>query len=763
MITTANPTSRFQGQETFWRYSFLFVLLVSVAGCYADRLPKEIQHIGVARVSAIKVDSIEPVTLKPTETATFPIKLARNGNEGPIDISLSKLPKGIKATVPEQMPADKSEVEIELVGDASLGDTHAADTITVFLTMSGETLEQSFKLQLPKVSRPAFVPPAPAFMQPGDAIDFQVPIDRNGYSLPISLEPIEMVEGVTCAIPEKAIEADAVPVRVAVAENAAEGRFSAALRATVYGRELVAPLTIIISKQPFALKETPLVSLLPGANAEIELPVQRDNLESLSRLVTGGISALTGVQLVPERFNGAIDVRALRLPEGISVPDAHVHTGTENCRLQVTADEEARPGLYLIALEATADHLEAAGLLVVRVVDQTLEPGKLPTAVVDAMAKMPRLRRGGVAGRSTAQAKHLLGDFYGVTPEAEKAIQAAIGWLAEAQADDGSWQPKLMVAETGDPDSGTMETVSGVTGGQPASTALALLPFLAEGVTHEAASADTAVWLENYPETVGKALLWLGNAGSQPAPQISEALPVQNNLQDLQGYELLLIVASEVSELAGDRDLKQKAVFVAKDLVKRQLPEGGWQDDGQVTTLAAAQGLLSLHVAKSCGVNSSASAFRRAENYFTQMGSGPETAPLSQYPLTADAAIDPTATAAALLAWQYNGQAADSADQLAGAAYLAEICPEVDALSFTQPVDYLLYAGSVLRNLEGDQFDLWQSKVVSFLTRTQERDGENAGSWDPSLFAGGEDRLRTTVIATLCLQNAYRYLPLYRE
>jgi len=69
----------------------------------------------------------------------------------------------------------------------------------------------------------------------------------------------------------------------------------------------------------------------------------------------------------------------------------------------------------------------------------------------------------------------------------------------------------------------------------------------------------------------------------------------------------------------------------------------------------------------------------------------------------------------------------------------------------------------VLHNLEGDQFDLWQAKVVSFLTRTQEHDGENAGSWDPSLFAGGEDRLQTTVIATLCLQNAYRYLPLYRE
>ena len=756
-------TERQQHNRTPWAVIGSLLLVASLAGCYADRLPDEIEHLGVPRVEAITIEPIEPVTLRPMETVKIPLRLARNGNEGAIDISLSDLPRGIEETVPAQMSEGQSEVEIELVGTSALGDKELTKQITLFLTMSGETLKQSFTLELPKVLRPAFVEPSPVFLQPGNTFDLVVPIERNGYAEPIELELLEVATGIDCSLPKKPVEEASVPVHIEIAEDAPEGRFTSVVKTTIFGREVSVPVTLIVTRHPFVLPGTPLARLQPGATQEVELPVQRDSLESLSRLVTGGIGALTGVQLVPERFNGAIDVRAIRLPEGITVADGHVHTGTENCLLQVSADEETRPGLYLIALEATADHLEAAGLLVVRIVDQTLEPGRLPTAVLDAMAATPRLRRGGVAGRSTAESKRLLGDFYGVTPEAEKAIQAAMGWLAEAQADDGSWQPKLMAAATGETGFGGGEPVLGPTGGQPASTALALLPFLAEGVTHEAASADTAVWLENYPETVRKALLWLGKAGSQPIPQVSEAPPVQNNLQDLQGLELGLLVASEVSELAGDRNLKQKAVLVAKDLAKRQLPEGGWQDDGQLTTLATAQGLLSLHVAKSCGVNSSASAFRRAENYFTQMGRGPETAPLSQYPLTADAAIDPTATAAALLVWQYAGQAADSADQLAGAAYLAEICPEVDALSFAQPVDYLLYAGSVLHNLEGDQFDLWQAKVVSFLTRTQEHDGENAGSWDPSLFAGGEDRLQTTVIATLCLQNAYRYLPLYRE
>ena len=38
-------------------------------------------------------------------------------------------------------------------------------------------------------------------------------------------------------------------------------------------------------------------------------------------------------------------------------------------------------------------------------------------------------------------------------------------------------------------------------GNSQSTTALALLPFLAEGVTHEPDSA-TAVWLEDYPEVV---------------------------------------------------------------------------------------------------------------------------------------------------------------------------------------------------------------------------------------------------------------------
>lgn len=747
---------------------------MSAVGCYSDRLPEEVQHLGVPRVEAIKIDPLAPVTLKPTNSVKVPLRLARNGNEGPIDLSLSKIPAGVEITIAEQMPAEQSEVELELVGTPALGDRSSSETVTVFLTMGGSTLKVPLALELPEVARPTFVAPLPVFLQPGNEVDVQIPIERNGYAEPITLETLAFPEGVTCTIPEEPVEGSSVLMHLAVADDVAEARLAPSLQTTVYGREVAAPVVVNITRRPFALDEMPLVTLAPGTTAETTLPVTRDSMESLSRLVTGGISALTGVNLAADRFNGAIEVVAKQVPNQISITPTHVHTGGDACELTVEADAAATPGLYLIPLEATADHLEASGLLALRIADQTLEPGKLPEAVVEAMAARPRRRRGGVAGRSSAESKRLLGNLYGVTPDAEKAVQRALAWLAGAQADDGSWQAKTGTAEMGEGGEGLAGAEPAAnppmtTGGKATATALALLPFLAEGVTYEPASA-TAAWLEDYPETVKAALLWLGSSGANTNPQSISDNPqplaaeagIQTQ-QDLNGFDLGVTVASEVSELTGDRVLKQNAVLVAKELVRRQLPDGCWQQGGRATALSSARGLLALHIAKACGVNAAASGFRRAEKYFTEIASGPAEAPQSRYGLTAGGPVDPTATAAALLAWQYDEQPADSLDQIAGAEYLATIVPSLSAESFDQPVDYLLYAGAVLRNLEGEHFDRWQAQVVSFLTRTQQRDGDEAGSWDPALFAGGTDRLQTTVLATLCLQNAYRYLPLYRE
>ena len=742
---------------TRWQPGALFACLggLLLAGCYADRLPEPVKHLGVPRIEAIEIEPLEPVSLKPGETATVTVRLKRNGNEGPIAVSLSKLPSGVELTHDKEIAADKSEAAISLVGSPALGDKTEQFTVTVTLTMAGETLEPTFSLTLPQVSRPVITTLPPVFLQPGDAIDLLVPIERNGYGEPLTLEPIEMPEGIVCTIPEKPIEDNSLPIHLAAADDAAEGRLAPLLKTTVFGREVSAPLTVMVTRHPFTLPEIPVVQVAPGQTREVELAIERDSLESLSRLMTGGLQALTGVQLAPESFNGLIFLAATSPDEAISIDPAEVAEGSSHSRLTVKVADTAQPGAVSISLLATANHLEAQGLLVVRVADTETAGGELPEPIVDAIAPPKRLRPGGVAGRSTAEAKQLFGRFYGQTPQSQQAIGKALEWLAAAQADDGSWQSGNNQAQA------TTAVLpidgSGVTADVATTTATALLPFLAEGVTHEPESAES-LWLEAYPEVVQKGLLWLGNRQIEASQQVPGLIS-----ESLAGQSLGLTAFSETLALSGDRRLTQNAKLAAKQLADQQADDGGWPQGDTITSLATARAVLALEAAKACGVGVSAGNLRRAEKYLEQAGVGGDQTPRAAYAAEPGGPPDPTATAACLLAWQYAELPQDTPDLLAAADHLASLAPRLEDEGFNQPIDFLLFAGDLLRNLEGDRYDRWNAQVRSFLCRTQEQEGDNTGSWNPDIFAGGRDRVSTTALATLCLQAAYRTLPAYRQ
>lgn len=730
------------------------LVLPLLAGCYADRLPEPVQHLGVPRVAAIEVSPLPPVTLKPAATATVPVRLKRNGNEGPIAVSLSSLPAGVEATVAKEIAAEKSELELTLTGSPALGDREQTLEVTVTLTMAGETKQPTFSLTLPQVPRPVISTPPPVFLQPGDAVDLLVPIERNGYADPLSLEPIELPEGVICDLPEEPLEENSLPIHLEAAETAAECRLAPLLKTTVYGREVATALTIVVAEHPFALPAVPVVTLEPGQAETIELPVERDSLESLGRLLTGGVRALTGVQLVAESFPGPIMVTAASPDEAVRVEPVRVAAGSCLCDLTVRVGDEAEPGVVTVPLEATADQLEAAGLLVVRVADRSTPAGELPASIIDAIAPPKRIRPGGVAGRNTAQAKRLLGRLYGQSSRSQDAVRLALEWLVSAQSEDGSWS-----ASRGQTGSLAVDEVEG----QPqqpdtaTTTAVAVLPFLAEGVTHEPDST-TEVWLEDYPEVVGRGLLWLGNRQIEASQQVPGLITPQ-----LEGQARGLVAFSETLALSRDRRLTQNAKLAARQLIDRQAESGGWPDGDAVTPLATARVCLALRTAKACGVGVSATALRQAETYLAEAAMGDSQTPLAAYPATPGGPFDPTATAACLLAWQAAELPQDSVDLLAGADRLALLAPSLTADRCSQPIDFLLFAGDLLRNLEGDRFDRWTAQVSSFLCRTQQREGDTTGSWNPADFAGNSDRVRTTALATLCLQAAYRSLPAYRQ
>ena len=719
------------------------LILSLIAGCYADQLPREMRHLGVPRVEAIEVQLLERVTLTPGATVQLPLQLKRNGNEGPITVSLPELPAGVEASFKPEIAAGLSEVEIVLTGSPTLGDREITREVSVCLTMDGQSIDASFSLNLPRVPRPVIEPLSAVFLQPGDAIDLLVPVTRNGYADPLVFAPPAVPAGVVCRLPEKPLQGDSLPVHLEAAETAAEMQSAVLLTTTVYGRPISTPLQLVVARRPFRLPTVPVVTLQPGESRQVEVPIERDSVEPLSRLITSGVQPLTDVQLVPTAFSGPISLTATSPDGAIAVEPVTAAAGSRGATVLVAADPSARPGAVTVGLRAAADHLEATGLLVVRVVGTAATAAELSAAIAAAVAPGMPLRAGGVAGRTTAESRRLLGRHYGQSPESRKAIGRALDWLAAAQAEDGGWQP------TGDRIGIRLASHGGAASphgtDRPTATAAALLPFLAEGITHEAVSA-TAADRESFAATVGRGLFWLGNrqieASRQTPGMISETLA---------GQALGLVAFSEAYAASGDRRLATNAKFAARQLVDRQADGGGWAEGDAVTPLATARAYLALTRARACGVGVSALALRRAEQQLAAAAATSPTSLLSDW-AAADWPPGATRTAAWLLARQ-------AAGLRAGGEQLAMLAPAVEADRCSRSVDFLRDTGELLRNLDGESFDRWNAQVHAFLCRRQLRAGAAAGSWDPDDFAGGTDRLHTTALATLCLQVAYRTLP----
>jgi hypothetical protein len=75
---------------------------------------------------------------------------------------------------------------------------------------------------------------------------------------------------------------------------------------------------------------------------------------------------------------------------------------------------------------------------------------------------------------------------------------------------------------------------------------------------------------------------------------------------------------------------------------------------------------------------------------------------------------------------------------------------------------YWYYATLALYQLQGEEWQRWNSALKSALLSAQIRQGEHAGSWDTSDVWGGHGgRVYTTAMGALCLEVYYRYLPLY--
>jgi hypothetical protein len=349
----------------------------------------------------------------------------------------------------------------------------------------------------------------------------------------------------------------------------------------------------------------------------------------------------------------------------------------------------------------------------------------------------------GFGGRGTGQRRAMVGGFGG-TRQSERAVAAALNWLARHQMPDGSWS--LDGFQTCCKD-GTCSG-PGTHKGDSAGTAFGLLPFLAAGQTHQSKGP--------YQKTIFKGLGWM----------IGHEKP-DGDLRcgsNMYAHGLATIALCEAYGMTNDSQVRQADQAACNFIMAAQNKEtGGWRyaprSDGDTSVVGwQLMGLKSGYMA---GLAIDNGAFDRTRKWLTLVGGGSSSSAGFSY--VPDGGPTPAMTAVGLLCSQYLGAQRDDPKMVSGSAYLMKNPPDKGVRNLY----YWYYATQAMHNMAGPEWDTWNRKMRRVLIDSQEKEGCAAGSWDPmkpSKDAWGDagGRVMMTSLAALTLEVYYRYLPLYK-
>ncbi len=350
-------------------------------------------------------------------------------------------------------------------------------------------------------------------------------------------------------------------------------------------------------------------------------------------------------------------------------------------------------------------------------------------------------------GHRTALKKSL--GAQGGTKSGDRAVGAALSWIARHQSRDGSWglADYRRQCKPKDPSC----TGPGTFAGGAAGTALALLPFLAAGQTHETKGP--------YRKPIYDGLYYLmrnqGRTGD-----LSGANPPQMYVHGLAAITLCEAYGLTHSKMIGKS--AQQAIFFIQSA---QNPgTGGWRytpgQDGD-TSVVGWQ-VMALKSAQMAGLQVNPSTLDGAKRFLKSCSKGNG----GQFSYTPETGATPTMTSVGLLCLQYGGMRRTDPQMAEGVTMLMRNMP--DPQGGGRNLYYWYYATQVMHNVSGPDWDTWNRRTRNVLLDTQCKTNNCAtGSWDPdkpTKDAWGEagGRLMVTSLSALTLEVYYRYLPLYK-
>jgi hypothetical protein len=336
---------------------------------------------------------------------------------------------------------------------------------------------------------------------------------------------------------------------------------------------------------------------------------------------------------------------------------------------------------------------------------------------------------------------------HGATTQTEKAVKAALKWLAENQAPDGRW-------DAGGHGAGVEQKVLGQdhqnagSRADSAVTGLALLALLASGNTHQGG---------DYRENVRRGLEYLiriqgpdGNLGGKAA--IYEMM---------YSHSMAACALSEAYGMTKDPGLREPVRRAIDYIVKTQDPKGGgWRYLPNIPGDTSQLGwqVMALKSAELAGILMP-DATRQGIIRFLQSVSGGKNGGLASY--RPGEQVTRTMSAEALVCWQFLGLPREHPACNEAGNYLLGELPGPDV----KPNDYYwYYATLAMYQLQGEYWRRWNEAMHKAIVERQVVDGPQAGSWNTdTLWGGYGGRVYTTAIAALTLEVYYRYLPLYAE
>jgi hypothetical protein len=333
----------------------------------------------------------------------------------------------------------------------------------------------------------------------------------------------------------------------------------------------------------------------------------------------------------------------------------------------------------------------------------------------------------------------------GGSPETERAVQAALTWLAANQSSDGRWNAGRHGAGRGR--SGTGQHDAAVGGrADHGVTGLAVLAFLGVGNTHREGP---------FAPNVARGIRFLAERQRADGSLAGDA----EFFAALYCHGMATIAVAECAALTRDEKLLPVLERAIRHTLAMQHPvTGGWRyaagDRGDTSQLGWQ--LMALAAARNAGLAGFEPAEARARGFLASVSSG-SAGGLAAYRQGEQPSV--AMTAESLFCRLLLGMPADHPAVAEAVAVLARSQPSSSGYN----IYTWYYATLASFHAGGSQWEAWNRRLQGALLPLQHRSGGPLdGSWDPDPVWGGHGgRVYATALAALTLEVYYRYLPMH--